>query len=1002
MSFNWYKITVFLTLFCVSITIEAQEFTTIENVTSGTKLQNHNILGIVQDSQGYLWIGTNWGLYKYDGYQFKPYKTTTTPSLIDNNIKTLLMQDDNLWIGTKGGLNIINTKTNSIKSITSSSKNGLTSNYIRKLYKDKNNNIWVGYYSDKLSKYVGNFKFQHFDLKTNDNGMRYIINDIIETRPNTFYIKLLRETIDASYITIIEAKYDGNKLSTKVITKIIKEDGIDNVLLLSIDNRLHLIDGNNLYKFNEVRGSFKLKNNLFSKDSIQNLTFYADKTDNIYIGTQNKSFYNLNKETYSPQDYTIISPNETSINTFFTDNSGLLWVGTTSGLYKIKKSASVFKKHLQVASLGYPNKMRSILQDKKGDIYAVNQTKLFKYDTINKEFIDLKWENNNSAPYALLENDENSLLVGTQGSGISIYNKNTNVCKPFFKKHQKLSNNHIIKLFRDDHDILWIGTLDGLYYFDKKNDGLVKIQKSILQESIGENESIFEIKPFKDNQLWIGTNTGLYQLKIDYSVFPLQFHTTKIETIQDAIRSILIDNDILWIATQTKGLLKYHSKTHKLTEINETQGLSNNSVYSILPGENHEIWIGTLNGLSRYNTLNKQFLNYYDYDGLASNEFNVSSQLKAKNGELFFGGQNGISQFMPSNFDTDSTNLNLNISTISWYDSKADSTFIIDSEYRKNKPLELPSNNAFVNFEFSLTDYFKPANNTFKYKISSLNNDWIMLNKTNVLSFTNLPPGNYNLEVMASTNYGKWNNQSITIPISVKQIYYKSWWFLTASGVLILLLFYLIRKYELSHIIKLENLRLQISRDLHDELGSSLTGIAIRSELLKEKLNIKEKDKALDEIAEQSRSAVDSLSDIVWAIDSRNNSIQNLSNRIQNILYFLLKPLNITYTFETLEEPKPLYLEQDHRQHIYLIFKEAITNIAKHSNATHVIVTISREKNKIKLEIKDSGTKVFKTATKLNGNGIKNMRIRAKKINAELRINATNGFTVSLLFDYIK
>lgn len=995
MFFNWYKIIVFLILFCVSITIEAQEFTSIENVTSGTKLQNYNVLDIAQDSKGYLWIGTNWGLYKYDGYQFKPYSITTTPSLVNNNIKTLIVQDDNLWTGTKGGINIINTKTNSSKSITSSSKNGLTSNYVTKLYKDKSNNIWVGYNADKLSKYVGNFKFQHFDLKINNNGKRFIVNDIVETTPNTFYIKLLHETINASYITIVEAKYDGNKLSTKVI----KESVMDNVSLLSIDNRLHLIERNNLYKYNVVGGSFKLINNLFSNDSVQNLTLFKDKIDNIYIGTQNKSFYKLNKETYSPEDHTIISDNETWINTLFTDNSGLLWAGTTNGLFKIKKSANLFKKHLQEASLGNHNKMRSIIQDKKGDIYAVNQTNLFKYDTINKEFIDLKWENNNSAPYALLENDENSLLVGTQGSGINIYNKNTNVCKPFFKKHQKLSNNHILKLFRDGHDILWIGTLDGLYYFDKKNDSLVKIQNPDLQQGMEENESIFEIKPFNENQLWIGTNTGLYQLKVDYSVFPLQFHTSKIVKIQDAVRSILIENDVLWIATQTHGLLKYHSKTKKLTQINETHGLSSNSVYSILPGENHEIWIGTINGLSRYNTLNKQFLNYYDYDGLASNEFNASSQLKAQNGELFFGGQNGISQFMPSNFETDSINFNINISTVSWYNSKADSTFIIDMEYHKNKPLELPFNNAFVNFEFSLTNFFKPVNNTFKYRINGLQSDWRMLNKTNVLSFTNLPPGDYNLEVMGSTNHGKWNNQGVTIPIIVRQIFYQRWWFLVASGILILLLFYFIRKYELSNIRKLENLRLQIGRDLHDELGSTLTGIAIRSELLKEKIGVKAKGEVLDEIAEQSRRAVDSLSDIVWAIDSKNNNVQNLFKRMEAVLYLLLKPLNITYTFENLQESKEMYLKQNYRQHIYLIFKEAITNIAKHSNATHVTVTLTKEKNIIKLEIKDNGTIVPKDTANLNGNGIKNMRMRAKKIKGDLQINTTNGFTVSLLFD---
>ncbi|HEY9168223.1 MAG TPA: two-component regulator propeller domain-containing protein [Lutibacter sp.] len=996
MFFNWHKITVFLIFFCVSITIEAQEFTTIENVTKGTKLQNHNFLDITQDAQGYLWIGTNWGLYKYDGYQFKPYTAITTSSFINNNIKTLLVQGDNLWIGMKSGINIINTNTNSRKSITSANKNGLSSDYVTKLYKDKSNSIWVGYNTDKLSRYIGNFKFQHFDLKINYNNMHFIVNDIVETRPNTFYIKLLYKTINISHITIIEAKYNGKNLSTKII----KEGVIDNLLILSIDNKLHMIEKNLLYRFNEVSGSFKLVNNLFSKDSVENLTSYTDKTDKIYIGTKNKSFYNLNKETYAPQNYTLISDSETSINTFFKDNSGLLWAGTTSGLFKIKKSVILFKKHLQETSLGYYNKMHSIIQDKKGDIYAVNQTNIFKYDTINKEFIDLKWENkNNSVPYVLLENDENSLLVGTQGSGISIYNKITNVCKPYFENHRKLSNNHIIKLYRDAHDILWIGTLDGLYYFDEKNDSLVKIQNSDLQEAIDANESIFEIKPFKDNQLWIGTNIGLYLLKVDYSVFPFQFNTTKIEAIPYAVRSILMDNDIVWIATQTNGLLKYHSKTHKLTQINETNGLSNNTVNCILPGENHEIWLGTINGLSRYNTITKQFLNYYDYDGLADNEFNASSQLKARNGDLFFGGRNGISQFTPSNFNTGATNFNLNISSISWFNSKIDSTFIIDMEYRNNKSLELPFNNAFVNFKFSLTDYFKPDNNTFKYKISGLNRDWRMLNKTNILSFTNLPPGNYNLEVKASTNYGKWNNQGITIPIIVEQIYYKRWWFITACGFLILLIFYFIRKYELSHIKKLENLRLQISRDLHDELGSALTGIAIRSELLKDDIGVQSKNKVLDEIAEQSRSAVDSLSDIVWAIDSRNNSIQNLSERMETILYLLLKPLNITYTFETLHDRKPLFLKQDYRQHIYLIFKEAVTNIVKHSNATHVNIAFTREENKIKLKINDNGTIVSKPNTNLSGYGIENMRMRAKKINGAVQISTTNGFTILLCFD---
>lgn len=337
---------------------------------------------------------------------------------------------------------------------------------------------------------------------------------------------------------------------------------------------------------------------------------------------------------------------------------------------------------------------------------------------------------------------------------------------------------------------------------------------------------------------------------------------------------------------------------------------------------------------------------------------------------------------------------------ISWFNSSEKATYInlIETDF---KSITLPYNNAFVKFEFAFGNPLITNKNKFKYKLSGLSSSWRALEKTNELTFTHLPSGDYILEIVYTVGISNWNIKTLKIPIIVKQIYYKKWWFIAALVSFLVLLLYFIRKYELSHIKKMEELKLEISRNLHDELGSTLTGIAIKSDLLLEKTDLRYKKEFLSEISEQSRNAVDALSDIVWAIDSSNNSIQNLSERMESILYQFLTPINITFTFQSLQNKKPVQINQDHRQHVFLIFKEAITNIMKHSNATNVFVSFTKDKNNLKLIIKDNGTKINKEYRTLNGNGIKNMKLRAEKIHGKIQFIHNKGFTVVLLFNHL-
>ena len=348
----------------------------------------------------------------------------------------------------------------------------------------------------------------------------------------------------------------------------------------------------------------------------------------------------------------------------------------------------------------------------------------------------------------------------------------------------------------------------------------------------------------------------------------------------------------------------------------------------------------------------------------------------------------------------DSTNVRLKINKISWYNSikKSTSIYLIDTNFTE---ISIPYSNAFIKFEFSFTNLVVPINSKFKYKVRGLYSSWRELEKINELTFTHLPPGDYILEIVYSTGTSNWNLKTLKMPIIVNQVYYKKWWFIIALVCVFTFLLYCIRKYELSHIKKIEELKLKISRDLHDELGSALTGIAIKSDLLLENIDLRSKKEVLSEISEQSRNAVDALSDIVWVIDSSNNNIQNLSERMESVMYQFLTPLNIEFTLKSLQNKKPLLINQDHRQHVFLIFKEAITNIMKHSNATNVFVSITKDEYNLKLTIKDNGTKITNDYKTLNGNGIKNMKLRAEKINGSIEFIHNKGFTVYLKFNYL-
>ncbi len=385
-------------------------------------------------------------------------------------------------------------------------------------------------------------------------------------------------------------------------------------------------------------------------------------------------------------------------------------------------------------------------------------------------------------------------------------------------------------------------------------------------------------------------------------------------------------------------------------------------------------------------------------DGLPDNKMIPFAAYKDVDGKIFFGSQQGgVLYFDPSNLrDNDFappvyiTDLKLFNKSIHPFD--ADS--ILKSPVEITKEIILPYNKNDISFEFAALNYFHPEKNQYQYKLENYNNDWISTDAgRRYANYTNLNPGKYMFKVRASNNDGKWNPKETSLIIIITPPFWQTWWFRSLVALAAVALVYGIYRYRLQQVLRLQNIRNRIAADLHDDIGSTLNSISVYSEVAKK--DKAGKTQALEMIGESSRKVIDSMSDIVWTINPDNDSFERIILRMRSLSYNLLRVRQIDFSFRADENLNDLKLSLEERRNFYLIFKEALNNLVKYSNAKRASVLLSKNASRITLQIRDDGIG-FDTKKKYNGNGLINMQKRSKEINAELHIESGEGIGTSI------
>ena len=849
------------------------------NINIEQGISQSTIEDIFQDSEGYIWLGTNDGLNRYNGYEFKIYNYEEYQNSISHNGITDITEDKygNIWVNTVSGVNKINKKTEKISNYTEI--NGkIKEDSTTEIIVTKDNNILVGTY-EGLNIY--NAKEDRFDI-------------ILEQK----------DGILSSCIYSIDEDINGN---------------------IWIGTELGL---------NKLSKDFKVLETYPSESEIYNI-FCDDENGFVWAGSDSSGLLKIDTKTKEVTQYINDIEDENSIpanqvGAIIRDIKGNLWVGTTNGLARYNEkndSFDVYKNKVYDKNSLVYNDVRSIIEDREGVLWVGTYSGISIFDTESS----IKYYNaglddgyllSENMVHGIYEDDEGYLWIGSRTKGVNIIDRENNTSKSINMENNNVIQSNSINDITGYKDFIFVATDAGVLKINKKEN---TIQNYNLEDGlIGEN--VKDIFVCDKNYLWIGSTNGLNLLDIendkiidmtDYVdegsyvryVYQGQDGSYYIGFLRDGGLGIIepnsketkyyknIPNDKtsissnriryinedskgnIWIGT-SYGLNKYDPKTKVFKRYTTSDGIANNTIYGVLVDDNDNIWVSTNKGISQIDTKNNTVNNLSVTDGLQGNEFNGNAAFKSKSGELFFGGINGLNAF----YSEDVNSINNKSKVI------FDGFKVNDKDYLDINGLKFDNNTENIKIKFFTPVYSSNKNISYEYELIGSNSSKATT-KENYVIYNDLLPGKYTFKVRAVDSRGDISD-SETMEFSIK---YPFWMSPIACFIylVIAILFIINNKYKLKYLDRLVKSR---TKELEEQMIKN-------EELYNNNIKIEEnKNKYLVNLSHELRTPLNVISStnqlllelskkdniksdkLAYYIDISERNCNRLLNLVNNIL----------------------------------------------------------------------------------------------------------------------
>jgi PAS domain S-box-containing protein len=799
-------------------------------------LSQSTVYAILQDSQGFIWFGTQDGLNKYDGYEFTVYRHDPSDAYsLSHNEIFAIYEDSNgtLWIGTSKGLNRFDRQKNRFIRYLHKNTNSLSHNSIWSIYEDNMGILWIGTDGGGLSQFDRHqnqfLSFKHDPknphslshnevwpifqatkgvlwIGTNGGGLNKFdrqqkkfthywpdeknkksfsnrISSIYQTAEGNLWIGSIKglHQFDPQTERFVHYFHDPNNSKSLSHNAVwgINEDERGRLWIVTDGGGINLFEGGTFVHFkHDSQNQSSLSSNAI-------LSLYQDKAGTMWFGTSGSgvNYFNQKQEKfvhYFPEPNNSNSLNNKHILSIYADQKGFLWVGTRGGLNQ------------------FDEKREKVTH--------------FRHEPENPNSLS------NNEIHALYEDSMGTLWIGTFGGGLNQFNREQNQFVSYKNNPDNpdsLINNYVMSIYEDKMGELWIATRGGLDKFNRKQGKFTHyVHDPKNPNTLGDN-NISSIYEDKTGTVWIGTlGGGVNKFDRLRNHFIRYQHDEKNQNSlsYDEVSSIYEDKTgTLWIGTYGCGLNKFDRATETFTHYSEKNGLANSTVYCILEDNQGKLWLSTNRGLSKFNPKTERFRNYDVLDGLQSNEFNPACY-KNQRGELFFGGINGFNAFYPEQVKDNSY-----IPPIVMTDFKMFNQSVgfggkspLKQHISLTKNITLSYKQSFFSFEFAALNFLQPKRNQYAYKLEGFDNNWNDIRARRHADYTNVPHGSYIFRVKGSNNDNVWNEQGAALKITILPPPWKTWW---AYTLYVLTILTIIVSYHLAQERKLRKQQKELKRE---------------------------------------------------------------------------------------------------------------------------------------------------------------------------------------------
>jgi signal transduction histidine kinase/ligand-binding sensor domain-containing protein len=1018
----------------------------VKTYTTADGLLRDNIYKIKQDSRGFIWFLMQGGISRFDGYAFTNY--TMDDGLPSLNVNELLETNaGTIWISTNVGLVKFNPKgirqkfdkkipTNPDSMFQVFAPSEVKSeNQFGSIIEDKNKILWASTTSGLLKIEIENG--QPIFSKTEINfATTSLLND---SKGNlwvgTWEKGLFLITPDGNISQFTENQGLPQIADKRLVTiSAFLEDQAGRIWIggRNTDGICRLVQ-NPQTNQNIVENYYTQKDGL-SNAWVNSLSQSADRT--IWIPTVEKLTQLKGFNEQGKPNFRILDDKngltDKEVNDFLEDRDGNFWIATSDGVKKISKYG--FTKFDENDGLPLNATFAAFFDTNGGEIVGADHPNERNISVFrNGKFTYVKPNYPPEIEYwgwganAVLQTHDGEwwITVGSSDGQRKKYGSNW-INTPLLVRFPKVDNIEdlakiqpkkiyrisdipntlqTMQLYEDKRSDIWImalGNGDFLYRWDRKTDSFID-----YRETLAMNDGWFgNFAEDNSGNLWIAgsvsskSNPGEIIRLLRYKDGKFQVIQIK-ENFEGSIRNLFVDSKgSLWVATTRYGLARLddvNAETPQFVFYGTAEGLSDNLISTITEDKFGRIYAGSGRGIDQVNLETKEVKHFNSNDGLPGGDVNLSKT--DKTGAIWFGSPMGIAKFVPE-ADKPRQPPNIFISGLrvagdSQKISELGESILPDAEFTADK------NNLAINYlglGASLGEDLK-----YQYQLSDENSEWITTNER-TLNFANLSAGDYKFAVRAITSDGLISPNPATFSFKILRPIYLRWWFLVLASLIVGLAIRQLYRVRVRRLLEIERTRTRIATDLHDDIGSDLSKISLLSEVVKMQMKNgnEENNRLLTTIAETSRKSVDSMRDIVWAINPSRDSFNDLVKKMRLFAEESLVEKNIKLIFNAPNDNQKLKLSMDTRRELYLIFKEAVNNAAKYSNCSQVEINFSIIGKEISLNIKDNG-KGFNVSQEFDGNGLNNMKRRCENLKGkfELTSSQAHGTNISANFPQV-